>query len=86
MEPPLGENHALTRHLTKRKLTGVPRSPRGWEFRKLREIERFDRLLNDRIQAGAENDRDFGFPIAQLLARFSQWWSEQSYLSDSDPS
>jgi hypothetical protein len=78
MNPPLGENHTLTRHLAERKLTGVSGNARPWKFRKLREIDGLDRLLNDRIQAGAKNDCDFGLPIAQLLARFSHWWIEQS--------
>ena len=71
MNPPLGENHRLTRQLAERKLTGMPGNARPGEFRKLRVLDGFDRLLNDRIQAGAKYDRDFGLPITQLLARFS---------------
>jgi len=69
MGPPLRENHTLTRYLAERKLTGMPWNARPREFRKFPEIDGFDRRLNNRIQAGAKDDRDFGFPITQLLAR-----------------
>src|SRR5437868_14815562 len=49
-----------------------------------REIDGFDRLSNDRIQAGAKDDRDFGLPIRQLLARCNHWSIEQLSQSGSD--
>lgn len=64
MDAALRENHTYTRDFAERKFSCVPGDARFGQFRKLSVLNRFDRVLNDRIQARPENDRNFCLPIS----------------------
>ena len=51
---------------------------RFWDFGKIRIIDFFDCIVRNRVQAGAENDRDVGAPAFERFAVFGHDYAAET--------